>query len=168
MLKTILLTGMILISLYHPAPVPKLNTEPILITDPIALYEPVALAQASQAPLPTEQQEMALELPPEPVAPVMSSRAYSGFSGGLMGSIGYALPYGNCVDEPGVNNPGWGNPIDWPVLSQTPSIGATALWTYNHTGVVTGIWSDGSIEVRHRNYRGGQSRFSPGEFRGFR
>ena len=87
---------------------------------------------------------------------------------GLLGSIGYAVAGGNCVNEPGVNNPGYGNPIDWPVLSGTPTIGATALWNYNHTGVVTGIWSNGDIEVRHQNYGGGQHRFSPSEFRGFR
>lgn len=91
-------------------------------------------------------------------------------SGGklIAGTLGYALPYGNCVQEPGVNNPGWGNPIDWPVLSMKPTIGATALWTYNHTGVVVGLWSNGDVEVRHQNYGGGQTRFPASAFRGYR
>ena len=91
-----------------------------------------------------------------------------GGAAGLTGSIGYARAGGNCVDEPGVNNPRNGNPINWPVTSSSPSIGATALWTTNHTGVVTGIWSNGDIEVRHRNWSGGQHRFPRGAFRGFR
>ncbi len=91
-----------------------------------------------------------------------------GSAAGLTGSIGYARAGGNCVNEPGVKNPGYGNPIDWPVLTQSPYIGATALWTYNHTGVVTGIWSNGDIEVRHQNYWGGQHRFPRSAFRGFR
>lgn len=88
--------------------------------------------------------------------------------GGLIGSIGRVRAGGNCVNEPGVNNPGRGNPITWAVLTQTPTIGATALWTYNHTGVVTGIWDNGDIEVRHQNFSGGRTRFARSEFRGFR
>lgn len=112
------------------------------------------------------------------VAVAPSAPAGGGYTGGgggsygshgvLRGSVGYARAGGNCVDEPGVNNPHFGNPINWPVLSGSPSIGATALWTYNHTGVVTGIWSDGWIEVRHQNFWGGQHTFPPGAFRGFR
>jgi len=98
----------------------------------------------------------------------ISSYSYYGGAGGLTGSIGYAKCGGNCVNEPGVKNPGLGNPSDWPVLTYTPYIGATALWTYNHTGVVTGIWSNGDIEVRHQNYCGGQHRFPRSAFRGFR
>ncbi|MDP4000053.1 MAG: CHAP domain-containing protein [bacterium] len=86
----------------------------------------------------------------------------------LVGSVGYAVAGGNCVNEPGVNNPGYGNPIDWPVTSQEPTVGATALFTWNHTGVVTGIWANGDVEVRHQNYYGGQSRFPRSMLRGFR
>ncbi|MDP4000161.1 MAG: hypothetical protein Q8Q11_01885, partial [bacterium] len=75
---------------------------------------------------------------------------------------------GNCVNEPGVNNPGYGNPSDWPVTSSEPTIGATAVFTWNHTGVVTGIWANGDVEVRHQNYWGGQSRFPRGMIRGYR
>lgn len=91
-------------------------------------------------------------------------------SGKLIGSIGYATCGGNCVNEPGVNNPFDGtNPISWAVLTQTPTIGATALWNYNHTGVVVGIWEGGQyIEVRHQNFCGGQHKFHISEFRGFR
>ncbi len=88
---------------------------------------------------------------------------------GLLGSIGSVSPYGNCVDEPGVNSPRNGtNPIAWPILTQTPYLGATALWTYNHTGVVVGIWNNGDLEVRHQNYSYPQTRFPRSAFRGFR
>lgn len=87
----------------------------------------------------------------------------------IAGTYGYARPCCNCVNEPGVNSPRNGtNPIAWPILSYTPTIGATALWTYNHTGVVVGLWDNGDIEVRHQNYSGGQSRFPRSAFRGFR
>ena len=89
-------------------------------------------------------------------------------SGGLTGSYGHATPYGNCVQEPGVNNPGSGNPISWAVTSSSPWIGATALFTYNHTGVITGIWSNGDLESAHKNVTGGQTRFPISQFRGFR
>lgn len=104
------------------------------------------------------------------IAPVYTPQSTaSNNSGGLIaGSMGYALPYGNCVQEPGVNNPGWGNPISWPVLTQTPHIGSTVLFTYNHTGVVAGIYANGDLEIRHRNVTGGQSRFPRSAFRGFR
>ncbi|MEX1112897.1 MAG: CHAP domain-containing protein [Patescibacteria group bacterium] len=86
----------------------------------------------------------------------------------LIGTTGYAVAGGNCVNEPGVNNPGYGNPAGWPVTSQEPWIGATAVFTWNHVGVVTGIWRNGDIEVRHQNYYGGQTRFPRGMIRGFR
>ncbi len=86
----------------------------------------------------------------------------------LVGSEGYALAYGNCVNEPGVNNPGYGNPADWPVTASAPTIGATAVFTWNHVGVVTGIWANGDIEVRHQNYWGGAHRFPPSMIRGYR
>lgn len=93
----------------------------------------------------------------------------SGKGGRLIaGTYGYARPCCNCVNEPGVNKGPYGNPIVWPVLSYTPTIGATALWTYNHTGVVVGLWDNGDVEVRHQNYSGGQSRFPRSAFRGFR
>lgn len=117
--------------------------------------------------------------PPPPVASFSEVRvtqqdsggisvSYSSFSSGLVGSIGYAQWGGNCVNEPGVNNPGWGNPIDWPATSMTPWIGATVLFTYNHTGVVTGIWPNGDLEIRHENFKGTTHRFPRSAFRGFR
>lgn len=99
---------------------------------------------------------------------VQAATLTSSYEGSLTGSYGYASPFGNCVNEPGVNNPGWGNPIDWPVLSTVPTLGATFLFYSNHTGVVTGIWSNGDLEVRHQNYVGGQHRFPRSMFRGFR
>ena len=86
----------------------------------------------------------------------------------LIGTVGYAVAGGNCVNEPGINNPGYGNPSGWPVTSQKPWIGATAVFTWNHVGVVTGIWRNGDIEVRHQNYWGGQHRFPRSMIRGFR
>lgn len=94
-----------------------------------------------------------------PVAPVVPE---------LVGSIGYARSGGNCVNEPGVNNPRTGNPSSWAATSRTPRIGATVLFTWNHTGVVTGIWSNGDVEVRHQNYWGGQHRFPQSMIRGYR
>ncbi len=87
-------------------------------------------------------------------------------SGGLSGSVGYASPYGNCVNEPGVKRQP-GNPSTWRAATGTPYIGATFLGPGNHTGVVTGIWSNGDLEVRHQNWRGGQHRFPRYSFRGF-
>jgi hypothetical protein len=86
----------------------------------------------------------------------------------LSGSYGYALAGGNCVVEPGVNNPGWGNPIDWPITNTEPWIGASALFWYNHVAVVTGLWGNGDIEVRHQNCPGCPTRYSRASFRGFR
>lgn len=95
--------------------------------------------------------------------------AVNASSGLLVGTYGSVRAYGNCVNEPGVNNPGRGNPITWSVLSGVPTVGATALWTYNHTGVVTGIYEGGEyIEVRHQNYRGMRTKFHISEFRGYR
>jgi hypothetical protein len=86
----------------------------------------------------------------------------------LSGSYGYALASGNCVVEPGVNNPGFGNPISWPTTSAEPWIGASALFWYNHVAVVTGLWGNGDIEVRHQNCPGCPSRYARSMVRGFR
>ena len=86
----------------------------------------------------------------------------------LVGTVGYAVAGGNCVNEPGVNNPGYGNPSEWPVTSSEPAIGATAVFTWNHVGVVTGIWANGDVEIRHQNYWGGQTRFPRSMIRGYR
>lgn len=87
----------------------------------------------------------------------------------LNGTLGYSLPYGNCVDEPGVNDPYDGtNPISWAITSNLPWIGASALFRFNHVAVVTGIWSNGDIEVRQRNCPNCATRFPLGDFRGFR
>jgi hypothetical protein len=85
----------------------------------------------------------------------------------LTGSYGYSLPWGNCVDELGINNPGWGNPISWSVLYRDPHIGSTVLFTWNHTAIVTGIWSNGDVEVRQRNSYGAH-RFPRYLVRGYR
>lgn len=87
-------------------------------------------------------------------------------AGGLTGSIGFALSGGNCVNQ--AKNPAPGNPISWPVLFSEPKIGATVLFVWNHTGHVTGIWSNGDIEVGHENCPGCPTRYGPGLIRGYR
>lgn len=116
---------------------------------------------------PVTKTEVVKSVPDAEEAPATAKTPEIEAVGGLVGSIGYARSFGNCVSEPGVNRAS-GNPISWPVLSSVPTIGATALWNYNHTGVVTGIWSNGDVEVRHQNYSGSQHRFPPSAFRGFR
>lgn len=144
------------------------NTE---LTDPdiITPSDPLKIPDASEVlpsrPFPATV-SVTWEVPATPrTAP--TTRAVS--SSGLMGSMGYAKAGGNCVREPGVNSPHNGtNPISWAVLSRTPTIGATALFNFNHTGIVTGIWENGDIEIRHQNYSGGTHRFPRSDFRGFR
>jgi LysM repeat protein len=139
------------------------------------LTNPDVLNVGDQLTIPSPDEELARELPYVVSLPTYTTsvtatphRASPQATGDLTGSYGYALPYGNCVNEPGVNNPGYGNPISWPITSTNPWIGATFLFYSNHTGVVTGIWSNGDIEVRHQNYYGGTHRFPRSMFRGFR
>lgn len=104
------------------------------------------------------EQGVTCVLPPPPAPPVppeANVAQYIEASTGLIaGTFGYSLPWGNCVDEPGVNNPGWGNPIDWAITSTTPWIGASALFVFNHVAVVTGIYANGDVEVRQQNAPG--------------
>ena len=87
----------------------------------------------------------------------------------IAGTLGYARSGGNCVAEPGINNPGWGNPSSWPILYAEPAIGRTAIFTYNHVSYIVGLWSNGDIEVRHQNWQGApQTRFPRSSFRGYR
>lgn len=105
-----------------------------------------------------------------PAAPTFAVAGGGGaVSGGLTGREGWvSSQYGNCVNEPGVNNPGYGNPSSWPATGYSPWIGATALFHYDHVGVVVGIWSNGDVEVRHQNWKGTQHRFPASTFRGYR
>lgn len=116
-----------------------------------------------------------LYVPPPVVAPVAPAIATRGFitpiarSGGLNGSYGYAFAGGNCVNQVPMGLRAQGNPISWPALTQTPYIGAAVLFYYNHTGRVTGIWSNGDIEIAHENWSGTPvTRFPASTFRGFR
>jgi len=126
------------------------------------LLEQPEKANPVTEPIPEQEPAVKASEPSQPIAPAAPVVP------GLTGTEGYALAYGNCVNEPGINNPGYGNPSGWPVTSPTPTIGATAVFTWNHVGVVTGIWSNGDIEVRHQNYWGGQHRFPPSMIRGYR
>lgn len=110
---------------------------------------------------------MVVQKPTITYTPTTYTRSYG--NGTLIaGTMGYARYGGNCVNEPGVNNPGAGNPITWAVTSQNPRIGATVLFYFNHVAVVTGIWSNGDIEVRHQNMSGDIHRYSRSQIRGFR
>ena len=109
-----------------------------------------------------EVQRVEVTTPPPTASQGASGDATQALSGG------YALPYGNCVDElraAGHFVPS-GNPISWQPTSQTPWIGAAALFRYNHTALVVGIVGD-SVVVRHRNYAGGQYVFPISSLRGF-
>ena len=140
-------------SVLQPSPSPKAHAHQV---DLSKLGKPHPAVPATVSPLITPAPTPTPAATPAPVVPE------------LVGGIGYSRSGGNCVNEPGVNNPGYGNPIGWPVLSAEPTVGATALFTWNHTGVVTGIWANGDVEVRHQNYWGGQHRFPRSMFRGFR
>lgn len=154
-------------SILQPSPSPQAIHARV---DLNALGKPHPAVPAKLSPLLTPAPTPTPAAVPAPAAPQAAPAAAAAPAqpNGLVGSIGYARAGGNCVNEPGVNNPRNGNPIGWPVLSETPTIGATALFTWNHTGVVTGIWANGDVEVRHQNYWGGTHRFPRSMFRGFR
>lgn len=128
---------------------------------------PLADEQIPERPLPGVPQAPATAPVPQTASAPAPARSYAS-AAGFVGTKGYAIWGGNCVNEPGVNNPRNGNPINWPATSQTPWIGATALFHYNHVGVVTGIYSNGDLEIRHQNFKGNITRFPRSAFRGFR
>lgn len=97
------------------------------------------------------------------------SQVTYGFGQLIVGTFGYAIAGGNCVNQiaPGVR-PG-GNPSTWAVTTQTPYIGSAALFYYNHVARVVGIWSNGDVEVANENWGGVPvTRFPRSTFRGFR
>lgn len=104
---------------------------------------------------------------PTPTPPTTAKTPQMDSVGGLVGSVGYAQSFGNCVNQAGVNRAS-GNPSSWPVLSSVPRVGGTALFNYNHVGYISGIWSNGDLEIQHQNYSGSQHRFPPSSFRGYR
>lgn len=139
----------------------KIRVQQPAILAAIAAQEAAEQAQAKQVADAAAAQAKAVYEAPTAV--------YHEASGALTGSIGYATPGGNCVLEVPPLERLMGNPITWPVLTQTPYIGAIALFPYNHVAVVTGLWSNGDVEVRQQNWGGvPQTRFSRGELRGFR
>jgi LysM repeat protein len=86
----------------------------------------------------------------------------------LIGSYGYLVNGPNCVNTAkahGKNQPG--NPISWVPTTQIPFIGAAALFSFNHVAIVSGIHSNGDIEVIHENCPGCPTRYPRSEFRGF-
>jgi len=131
-----------------------------------AAEQAVALRQVEIASEQSAKIEVAVHV--QPSSPTPSYAPSYGGLGVLTGSVGYSDPDGNCVDEPGVNNPGYGNPIDWPVLYTTPHIGSTVLFVFNHTAVVVGIWSNGYVEVDQENAPGMTHTIPPSMIRGYR
>lgn len=110
-----------------------------------------------------EQERVALEaqlyVKPAYVAPVEVK------DGELTGDHGYAIG-GNCVNE--ITNRPMGNPITWVATTQTPYIGAAALFYYNHVARIVGFWSNGDIEVAQQGWSGTPiTRFPRSTFRGF-
>lgn len=86
----------------------------------------------------------------------------------LIGSYGWVSGGGNCVNtakQYGKSQPG--NPISWSPTTQTPFIGAAVLFYFNHVAIVTGIHSDGSVEVTHENCPGCPTRYPRSAIRGF-
>jgi hypothetical protein len=139
-----------------PEQTPPANLEKLTASRLMPMTAPV---KAVAAPQPAPATVAPVQPQAAPAAPAVPE---------LVGAVGYARAGGNCVNEPGVNNPRTGNPSSWAATSRTPWIGATVLFTWNHTGVVTGIWSNGDVEVRHQNYWGGQHRFPQSMIRGYR
>jgi hypothetical protein len=138
--------------------VAKQNADRLAAEEATRQAEADRLAELAARPAPT-----VYYAPVVAITPVVATGDYL-----ISGSYGYAIPYGNCVNEPGVNNPGNGNPSGWPATSSSPWVGATFLFWGNHTGIVTGLWSNGDVEVRHQNFQGGMHRFPRNMFRGFR
>ena len=122
--------------------------------------EPVVKTEIVQAPAPAPAPQ---QVETDNTAPAPQTAG----SGSLTGSLGYARAGGNCVNEPGVKRGQGGNPSSWSASTRTPYIGATFLFYSNHTGVVTGIWANGDVEVRHQNYSANIHRFPASMFRGF-
>lgn len=96
-----------------------------------------------------------------------SYNTYQAGYGELTGSYGYALYGGNCVSQVPYALRGQGNPINWPSTSG-PYIGGAVLFWYNHTGRITGFWSNGDIEIAEENAGGAPHRYARSYFRGFR
>ena len=95
----------------------------------------------------------------------------------VAGGPGRAFSGSNCVAyaaSRGKNQPGVGAAADMTPSSSRPSIGAAMIFergeqgangTYGHVGIVAGIYADGSVELDHANWGGGQTHFrSTGQF----
>lgn len=161
-------------SLMGVAPSPDFDKE---ILAPLRAAQAVTAAKlaAEEARKASEQAELdlqaSLRLAPVRQAHIAPQPTYSqdaALTSGLIGSIGYAQAGGNCVLQIPPNMRPNGNPSTWEVLTGSPYVGAVALFSYNHTGMVVGIWGNGDLEIAHQNFTGGIHRFPRGSFRGFR
>ena len=129
--------------------------------------DPNLIQPGDKLRIPRPDEQLAARPLPTSPAPAEQSAAPTQQSE-LIGSYGYSLAGGNCVDTArryGKNQPG--NPISWVPTTQTPAIGEAALFYFNHVAIVVGIHSDGSIEVIHENCPGCPSRYPRSAIRGF-
>lgn len=169
--ETILPTSApIVVNLQFVEPIKQHNYDKEVL-EPLHKAQAQAAAVAEAARVAAEQKRIKDEADRLAALRTAQNASYAVYSIGelISGSLGYSLAWGNCVNEPGVNNPFNGsNPIGWPATSQTPWIGASALFFFNHVAVVTGFWSNGDIEVRQQNSPGAPHRYHRSMFRGFR
>lgn len=125
----------------------------------------IAQEAAAAAQSAAQQAQEAYTAPTQPTNPTYANN----YDYLLVGTLGYALPGGNCVDEVPIALQFPGNPISWPVLTPIPYIGAVALFPYNHVAMVVGLWGNGDVEVDQQNWAGAPiTRFPLSAFRGFR
>lgn len=105
-------------------------------------------------------------------SPTPAKQGAAGVSGG---SRGYVARGGNCVTFVCSMAPGLcqrGNAGSWRANSSTPSIGAVMIFRpgqqgasgAGHVGIVTGINSNGTINLAHANWYGQTTFYSTGLF----
>lgn len=86
----------------------------------------------------------------------------------IAGRAGFIAPGNNCVDwVKQFRSVPMGNPIGWQPTTMKPFIGAIAVFYFNHTARVEGIYSDGSVAVSHANAPGAPVRYTMRQIRGF-
>lgn len=138
------------------------------------VVDPNLIQPGQKLKIPRPEEQIPVRPIPENAPPVVEPASQATYTqvthttSELIGRYGYALAGGNCVNTArayGKNQPG--NPISWVATTQTPYIGAAALFNFNHVAVVVGIHSNGDLEVAHENCPGCPSRYPRSAFRGF-
>jgi hypothetical protein len=133
------------------------------------ILTPLRAIQAEEAQKEADAQAEALrQAPAAPEPSTTYTPATFISSSELVGSLGYTSPMSNCVDFVKLfRQVPFGNPIEWSPTTSIPFVGAVVLFPFNHTAYLTGIHSDGSIEVAHANCPGCATRYSQSEIRGY-